>query len=117
MLRSLVIAASMLIAAPASACDLRHLPWESYAADAAIIGDSYTTADLTHRPGLHEGNPIYGRHPSYALIAGAGAARIALNTATTCYLEDRNPRLARIFSILSLGVNGGYFAANLHLYF
>ncbi len=107
----------LVMSAPASACDLRHLPWESYAADVAIIGDSYTTADLLSRPGFHEANPLLGEHPSNTAIAAFGFGRIALNTGVACYLEDRNPKLARLFSILSLGVNAGAFGANLRFEF
>ncbi len=102
----------------AFACNLTKLPWESYAADVAIVGDVATTMDCLHRNICHEANPFYGsRHPSDGQLIGVGLGRIALTTGAACLLEDRSPKAARLFSIISFGVNGGAFAANLRFTF
>lgn len=106
--------ALVLVATPAKACDLRHLPWEAYAADVAIVGDVATTMDCLHRNVCHEGNPLYGtKHPTDRTLLAVGAGRIAVTTGIACFLEDRDPAAARLFSRISLGINGGIFAANL----
>lgn len=113
-----IILALALLSAPALACDIRHLPWENYASDVAIIGDVATTMNCLHRNVCHEANPFYGSsHPSDGRLIGVGMGRIALNTGVACFLEDRSPVAAKLFSRISFGVNAGVFAANLRFVF
>lgn len=85
--------------------------------DAALAADMITTAQIKNHPPLYETNPILGRHPSDAKIAGYGLAVAGLHAAITYEMVSQGvPRvIINTWELLGIGIETGYVAHNYKL--
>lgn len=90
--------------------------WEiAYQALSAI--DGIQTIDCLNRQVCTEANPIYGRNPSKGKVIGFKVAGGIIHYLIFDYIADRNPKAAKVFSKVSVIVQGGVVAANLRFAF
>ena len=101
---------------PARHKDERWKGWRK-AMLVAHAADFASTEICLRRGTCSEGNPIIGRNPSTVKLAGFKLATAALNYALITEVAKRDPKAARIFGIVSVGVFGGVAAANLRFAF
>ena len=83
----------------------------------ASVADDGSTEICLRRGTCIEANPLIGRNPSTAKLAGFKLATAALNYALITEMAKRDPKAARIFGMVSVGVFGGVAAANLRFAF
>jgi hypothetical protein len=80
------------------------------------VADSATTISLLHR-GYQEGNPLLGKHPTSGKLAALAVGKCIGHAAATSFLQDRAPRLVKVWEIASITIQGGVVGWNLHLRF
>lgn len=81
------------------------------------IGDAITTIDLTRRPGVREGNPILGSHPSTGAVIGVKSAMAVLHLLTYRKMRNHNVRSGLKFEAISILIQGSITGANMRFYF
>ena len=81
------------------------------------VVDAAQTIDCLNRNVCIEANPLYGRNPSKGKIIGIKLATGVIHWLVFDHIADRNPKAAKIFSKVSVIVQGGVVAANLRFAF
>lgn len=106
-----------LVASPALADTRKDAEHWELAFQALNVVDAVQTIDCLNRDACHEINPLIGRDPStekvVAVKVGAGAIHYLLFR----LIADRDPKAAKLFSQVSVVVQGGVVAANLRFAF
>lgn len=90
--------------------------WEA-AYQVLSVVDAVQTIDCLDRRVCVEVNPIYGRNPSKGKIIGVKLIGGVLHYVLFEYIADRDPKAAKVFSKVSVFVQGGVVAANLRFVF
>lgn len=65
----------------------------------------------------YELNPLLGKHPSCGKVVGVKLATGLVHYLIADHLNDRNPKAAKAFQIVSIVVQGGVVAANFQFVF
>lgn len=104
-------------ATPASARSLGEriadLPSEEKLYLALHAADFALTYSCLARNTCRELNPLVGKHPSKAKLIGFAVGTGVLHAATVSLIQDRDPRFARTFSRISLGLKSGVMGLHL----
>lgn len=101
---------------PKPAKDERWKGWRK-AVLVAHAADFASTEICLRRGTCIEGNPLIGRNPSTVKLAGFKLATAALNYALITEMAKSDPKAARIFGMMSVGVFGGVAVANFRFAF
>ena len=108
------ILATLVTATPARADGFAE---REIAFQALNLLDAVQTISCLDRHVCREGNPLFGSHPSPGRVVGMKVGFGVLHFVAARLLNDRNPRMARIFQIATIGIQGGVVAANLRFGF
>lgn len=81
--------------------------------EGVIAADIATTCIGLSRPGIHEGNPIYGRNASCGKIAGINVAVGVLEWVVIGNMIKRNPMRAKTFAMIATLLRGGVVGWNI----
>lgn len=79
--------------------------------------DAVQTCDFLARGKAYELNPILGRYPSCAKVVAFKVTSGAAHYFLVREIEKRDPKLAKIVQIITIGIQGGVVAANLRFTF
>lgn len=79
--------------------------------------DAAQTCDFLARGKAYELNPILGKHPSCAKVVTFKVTGGAAHYLLVREIEKRDPKLAKIVQIITIGIQGGVVAANLRFTF
>lgn len=79
--------------------------------------DAIQTIDCLNREICYEVNPLIGKYPSTEKVVVFKAASGIIHYIITKELYKRNPKAARVFQYVSIGIQGGVVAANMRFAF
>lgn len=79
--------------------------------------DAAQTIHCLNQSTCYERNPLYGRNPSPELLIGAKLTTGTAHFFATRWMFKQNPRAARIFQHLSIGLQGAVVGANMRFVF
>ncbi len=102
-----------LIAAPAHAGGFENREIAFQALNAADVA----TTCIVLGKGGRELNPVFGHDPSCAKIAGIKAGMGIVHYLVAKHLQDRDPKAAKLFQIISITLQGGAVGWNLQFVF
>ena len=108
------LSAALFIATPARADGFTQ---REIAFQALNLADAAQTISCVNRSVCREANPIFGANPSAGKVIGIKAGFGAVHYVLARFLNDRNPRAAKIFQIATIAIQGGVVAANLRFTF
>lgn len=108
-----LVLAALAAATPARADDFRDRQRVFHALNAL---DAAQTCHILGNGG-RELNPILGSHPSCTKVVAFKLASSVAHEFIARKLNDRDPDAARLFQIISIGIQGGVVAANFRFVF
>lgn len=114
MIPRIALAALALIATPAHADGFRD---REIAYQALNAVDAVQTCHIVGSGRGYELNPLLGKHPSCGKVVGVKLATGLIHYLIADHLNDRNPKAAKAFQIVSIVIQGGVVAANFRLVF
>jgi hypothetical protein len=79
--------------------------------------DAIQTIDCLNRNICYEANPIWGRYPSTEKIIGIKVVSGIIHYLLVKEIYERDPKAARTFQYVSIGVQGTIVAANMRIAF
>jgi hypothetical protein len=79
--------------------------------------DAVQTIDCLNRQICYELNPLMGKHPSTEKVIGFKVANGIIHYILTKEIYKRNPKSARTFQYISIGIQGSVVAANMRFAF
>ena len=79
--------------------------------------DTIQTIDCLNREKCYEANPFLGKYPSTEKVIGFKIANGVIHYFLTKEIYRRNPKAARTFQYISIGIQGSVVAANMRITF
>lgn len=115
----LSVAAAMLTATPvhANEPDWNEIKKLEIMFQSLSVIDGAQTIHCLNQNTCYERNPLYGRNPSPELLIGAKLSMGVAHFLATKWMFKEDPRAARIFQHLSIGLQGAVVGANMRFVF